>query len=152
MRRFARDPQKVVFILCLIGSLSQLACNGDAMTQPVSPSANVGLVGTEWSMVQLNGQPPGGGAGAAAPTLLLAGEDTRASGFAGCNRFTGSYTLASDRLRFSPVALTRMFCNQGMDLEERYMAALAATRAYRLTGSRLELLGDADVIARFEAR
>jgi hypothetical protein len=45
-----------------------------------------------------------------------------------------------------------MFCNQGMDLEQQYVTALAATRAYRLTGARLELLGDAGVVARFEAR
>src|SRR5688572_2166400 len=95
MRRLARNPPRVVSMLWLLGSLSQLACSGDAMTQPVSPSANAGLVGPEWSLVQLNGQPPGVGAGAAAPTLLLTGEDTRAGGFAGCNRFSATYTLTS---------------------------------------------------------
>jgi heat shock protein HslJ len=151
IRRGMRDLHRRVFVLALLGSLSQLACS-DAMTQPVSPSQNIGLVGTEWSVVQLNGQSPGITAGAAAPTLLLAQEDARAGGFAGCNRFTATYALTSDRLRFSPIATTRMFCNEGMDLEQRYVTALEATRAYRLVGPRLELVADAGVVARFEAR
>ena len=147
-----RNHQKFLCVLGLLGSLGQPACGRDEATQPVSPSPVVGLLGTEWSLVQLDGQPAGVGAGGIAPTLLLAVEDTRAGGFAGCNRFAATYVLAPDRLRFGPIGTTRMFCAEGMDLERRYVTALEATRVYRLTGPRLELVGDDGVVARFDTR
>jgi len=45
-----------------------------------------------------------------------------------------------------------MFCIDGSDLEQGYLQALEATRSYRVTGTRLELMGDKGVVARFEAR
>lgn len=84
------------------------------------------------------------------PTLLFAAADSRVSGFAGCNRLTAGYQLTAERLTFTQIATTRMFCAEAMDLERRYLTALEATRAYRLTQSRLELLGDTGVIARFQ--
>ncbi|MGN6317317.1 META domain-containing protein [Trinickia sp.] len=65
---------------------------------------------------------------AAAPTLTLdtrSGE-RRASGFAGCNRFGGAYTLTSGKLGFGPLAATRMACGENADRIERvYLDALA---------------------------
>jgi heat shock protein HslJ len=82
----------------------------------------------------------------------MAAGQTRANGFAGCNSFTAGYTLTADRLQFGPVATTRVFCAGHMELEARYLAALEATRSHRLSGSRLELIGEQDVVARFDAR
>lgn len=132
----------------MIASAGLLAC--DRSDRPVSPSPVASLVGTEWSLMQLEGRPTGAGAGGVAPTLLFAAADSRVSGFAGCNRLMAGYRLTADRLTFTPIATTRMFCAEGMDLERRYLTALEATRAYRRTESRLELLGDAGVIARFQ--
>jgi heat shock protein HslJ len=137
-------------LLILFASLSQVLCGGGESQQPVSPSGLAGLVGTEWSLVHLDGQPAGAGAGGVAPTLLLAA-DRRASGFAGCNRLAATYDLSADRLRVGPIATTRMFCAESMDLERRYLAALEATRAFRLIARELELLGDDGVVARFRA-
>ena len=64
----------------------------------------------------------------AAPTLTL---DTnsgqrRASGFAGCNRFSGTYNLASGNMTFGPLATTRKTCGPDADrLEQAYLDALA---------------------------
>lgn len=64
----------------------------------------------------------------AAPTLTL---DTnsgqrRASGFAGCNRFSGTYNLASGNMTFGPLATTRKACGPDADrLEQAYLDALA---------------------------
>ena len=143
------ERQKVAWVLVL-ASWGQLGCSQGDAVQPVSPSVMFGLVGTGWSLTQLDGQPAGVGAGGAAPTLLLTAADSHASGFAGCNRLTGSYQLVGDRLRFSQIATTRMFCAGGMSLEQRYLTALEATRAYRLIGRDLELVGDGRVVARFQ--
>lgn len=145
--------QKLLCVLGLIGSLlGQSACSGADATLPASPSERIGVVGTQWSLVQLNGQPAGVGTGGLAPTLILAADESRAGGFTGCNRFTATYELGPDRLRFGAMATTRMFCAEAMDLERRYVAALEATRAYRLSGPRLELIADQGVTAGFERR
>jgi heat shock protein HslJ len=90
------------------------------------------------------------GSGRSAPTLLLSARDARASGFAGCNQFTGRYELSGDALRLGPLAMTRMACPDSMDLEQRYSSALEATRTYRIKGSQLELLAGDRVVAVFQ--
>ncbi|MBA2458708.1 MAG: META domain-containing protein [Gemmatimonadales bacterium] len=107
------------------------------------------VTGVEWSLVELNGAPAPLGAGDRPATLTL-GDSARASGFGGCNRIAGSYELAGDSLRFGPLISTRMACDQGMELEQAYGAALEATRRFRVTAG-LELLGADGVIARFRA-
>jgi heat shock protein HslJ len=65
---------------------------------------------------------------AAAPTLTL---DTTsgqrlASGFAGCNRFSGTYRLHSGVLALGPLSATRKTCTeQAGRLERAYLDALA---------------------------
>jgi len=68
----------------------------------------------------------------AAPTLTL---DTRsgqrrASGFAGCNRFSAAYELTSGKLTFDELATTRKACGAAADrLERAYLDALRHTGA-----------------------
>ncbi|HSU15049.1 META domain-containing protein [Longimicrobium sp.] len=104
----------------------------------------------QWTLVEVNGRPAGTGAGGEAPTLQLAPD--RASGFAGCNRFSSTYEMSGAALRFTAPVSTRMACAAGMELEQAYLTAIAATRSYRLSGGALELLGDGGaVLARFTA-
>ena len=142
---------RVFALFAALAAVSGVACGPDRTTL-VSPSATASLVGTEWVLVELGGQPAGPGTTNTSPTMILDADGTRAAGFAGCNRFTTSYTLAAQRLRFGLFASTRMFCATTMDLEDRFFAALDATRGYRLAGSHLDLLGDNGVTASFTSR
>ena len=110
------------------------------------------LEGTKWALDEIGGQPSGHGAGGKPVTLLLSAADRRASGFSGCNHFTGSYQAAGDTLTFGAVAMTMMACADGMELEQAFGAALAETRSYRISGRELDLLADTAVVARFKAR
>ena len=88
-----------------------------------------------------------GGGGGAPPALPAASSPgLGASGFAGCNRLNGRYESSGDGLRFDALATTRMHCEGAMELERRYLAALEATRRYRMGRSGLELLDDAGVV------
>ncbi|WP_084169853.1 META domain-containing protein [Paraburkholderia ferrariae] len=50
----------------------------------------------------------------------------RASGFSGCNRYTGTYMLKNGLLSFGPLAGTRMACaGAGGEIEGAYLDALA---------------------------
>jgi heat shock protein HslJ len=139
----------VLPVLAALALLGLAACStaGSGAEAGSAPSASA--TGREWRLVELGGRPAAMGAGGRPATLRL--EAGRASGFAGCNSFSGGYEMADSRLAFSPLASTRMACAEGMELEREYLAALEATRSFRLTTQGLELLGERGVLARFAA-
>jgi putative lipoprotein len=80
--------------------------------------------------------------GSDAPTLAFDGGQ-RVSGSGGCNRYTGALTAAGTGLRVGEVAMTRMACPPAvMEVESRFVTALAAVRGYRLAGDALELVDE----------
>ena len=70
-------------------------------------------------------------------------------GFAGCNSLFGSYAQSGDSLHFEPVGSTKMFCNQGMEVENLLVQALHNTRKYSIRNEKLELLAGDSLLARF---
>lgn len=123
-------------------SVDSLAASGGTM-----PS----LFDITWNLVELDGQAAPTGMGGRPATLLLDREEQRASGFAGCNRMSGSFTHSADSISFGPLAMTRMACTEGMELEQRYSAALGKVTTLRLTAAGLELMSDSGTVARFSA-
>ena len=98
------------------------------------------LKGGRWELRTVNGAPAAKGAGDQAPWLQF--DPPRFSGFAGCNRVMGSFTINGDRFGFGPdMATTKMFCVDHMEVERRFMAALGQVREWRLTGDELALFG-----------
>lgn len=67
----------------------------------------------------------------------------RVSGRAGCNRYTGTYTLSGEDLRMAPGAATRMACVPAlMDVESRYLRQLAAVQRFDIgEDGTLQLIG-----------
>lgn len=60
------------------------------------------------------------------------------SGSGGCNRFTAGYTLEGDRLMIERGASTMMACPEPQaTVEQAFMAALEATKTYRIKDGRL---------------
>jgi heat shock protein HslJ len=102
---------------------------------------------TPWTLVRVPGVdlPP-----AVSPSLTL--EEGRASGHAGCNRFTGAYELAGERLTFGPLAGTLMACPPPLEAVERaYLAALARVASWRVEEDALVLLdADGQELLRYE--
>jgi heat shock protein HslJ len=99
------------------------------------------LIGPNWTLVDLFDKPAPPGAGGRAPTLVIeGGAEPRASGFAGCNRWSSGYTLGGpERIQFTAPASTKMACASGMEVEQQFLAMLTATRAYVLFDSNLVL-------------
>lgn len=116
------------------------------------PGAVQSLEDTEWTLLQIGGETVPGDAPQGAPTLNLDPENMQAAGTGGCNRYTGSYTLDGERIRFSAVAATRMMCPEGMDIEDAFFYLLDEARTYAAVESHLELYGaDGTLLGRFEA-
>nr|WP_156966128.1 META domain-containing protein [Paraburkholderia bannensis] len=109
---------------------------------PFNPAATQLLDNTQWQLVEWKRADgslraiPGANAdagAAAAPgarpltlDLSTANGQRRASGFSGCNRYMGRYTLKSGLLSFDQLAGTRMACvGAGGEIEGPYLDALA---------------------------
>jgi heat shock protein HslJ len=102
------------------------------------------LPGTEWTAIGINNGKGGVASLVAGSTVTLAfGTDGRASGSAGCNRYTASYESARDTLKFGTAAATRMMCaTEGvMEQEQAFLSALGKVATFRTEGDRLELRG-----------
>jgi heat shock protein HslJ len=113
-----------------------------AATQPpptVGASVGAGLAGTSWNLFEM-----GGTADFAhlVPTIDF-GADGTVSGFAGCNRFGGTFTVEGRDLHLGPLATTKIFCQRPASaVEGDYLKALVNVATWEISGSgRLELGG-----------
>jgi heat shock protein HslJ len=116
-----------------------------------APKGSAPLEGTYWKLVRIGERPAAAIDPKAEPHLLLDRNSRRVSGSGGCNRFTGGYALDGDRITFTDLAPTRMFCAPAMDQERAYFGALAPAGRWRVDGQRLELFGPAGDRLLFEA-
>jgi heat shock protein HslJ len=85
------------------------------------------------------------------PTLRL--EDGIASGYAGCNEFSGTYELDGSSLTFSDeLSVTLVFCDgPAQDVEDAYLAALGNVNGWSIEDDSLQLYdGLGEAILTFE--
>lgn len=129
------------------------ACSSQTPTATIPPAAAPTLEGQTWALQSIEGDAVTVSDERGRPTLQLEAPTTRASGLAGVNRFSGSYTKEGAALKFGPLAMTKMAGPaERMELEARYSRALTATTQWRIAGGALELLAGERVVARFSAR
>jgi putative lipoprotein len=113
------------------------------------PEFRASVSGVDWELMELDGKTAPTGAGGRRATLRFDPDTARVGGFSGCNRFGGTYTISGDSLHFGPIAMTRMACTEGMELESALSAALQATQRYELSTTQLKLFGPSGPVARF---
>jgi heat shock protein HslJ len=94
------------------------------------------LENVQWSLVELEGAPIAAARGT--PTISLSSKDQRASGLAGCNRFSGGYELSANLVQLKSLAMTRMACPD-MSVEAAVMKSLEETASWKIDGRQLEL-------------
>ena len=133
-----RGKARFWLLLVLAAAVLAGACGGDDDGPP--------LEGTEWALAS-GVDVPGD---ADPPTLLL--EEGNASGFGGCNTFTGGYELDGDSISIGPLAGTLMACElQKMAVEGAYMPALEAADAWSIDGDELVLSSGGEETLRFSS-
>lgn len=130
--------------LCLIGLTALLsACAGTPSDAPLTAQS---LQHHHWVLEQIDGQPIVAEKGRQ-PDLEI-GEQLRANGNAGCNRFMGQVEIQGQQLRISKMASTMMFCQSP---QQDWEAAMTSTlsdwseadlspQQLRLKGARHELV------------
>jgi heat shock protein HslJ len=105
-----------------------------------SPSSASGIEGTLWRLSEYIG-PEGNSVtvpeAASASATFAAG---KVSGNAGCNDYTGSYTIDGDKLTFGTIASTTKACGPiPTALETAYLAALGKVATFSVSADTLEL-------------
>ena len=113
----------------------------------VAPAA---LEGTAWKLNEITGPKPASAAGLTRPATLRF-ESGRMSGYAGCNNFSGSYSVEGGGLRVGPVASTQMACQEpGASVERAFHQALTGTLQYSIDGDALTLTSSSGATLRFD--
>jgi heat shock protein HslJ len=109
----------------------------------------VPLAYTEWTLVELAGEPVEIGPDEIQPTIVLDLEESRVSGSGGVNRLTGSFALSESELRFGTLMTTRMAGPESsMQREQSFLAALDQVTSYELDGRALTLRDGDHAVAR----
>lgn len=117
-----------------------------------SAPAQKPITDREWVLVTIGNQSSPTGRGNQPATLRLDPASSHAAGFAGCNHFRASYSLADDSLRFGPALATKMACADGDELERRFLNALPLVATYEASDSALILKGASGPLATFRVR
>lgn len=106
-------------------------------TSPSEPDAAAVLVGSEWTLATINGQPVLSGTRVTAEFS----DEQRVSGSAGCNRYFGSAQLEPGKVAIGSLASTRMACapDAVMTQENQYLQALEAAKSFDVRGDELRL-------------
>lgn len=118
------------------GGLHELASES-RVTGTLGPAE---LEGVEWVLTHLTWNEPA----PAAPEVTLVFDGGRASGSAGCNRYSADVVLGAPpgELAVGPVATTRRACpGPAMALETRYLRAFAAAEHFAFLAGQLALTG-----------
>jgi copper homeostasis protein (lipoprotein) len=127
--------------------LTQLDLNGQAITGDLAVMYVLSKEGTNdlsryWKLIEVNGSAVVPKANQRKePHMILHTQDKRVNGSGGCNNFTGSFQLQpANRLSFSPLAATKMFCPDAQQTEDLLFKALQNTDSYYVSGDTLQLI------------
>lgn len=150
--RFAFAASGALLLLAACPSPQKQPSQEQSAMPAQTPPAQTPITDRDWVLVALGERSSPAGRGNQPATLRLEASTSRAVGFAGCNRFSASYTLAGDSLRFGPAIATKMACADGDELERSFLGALPVVATYEATDSALILKGPSGPLARFRAR
>lgn len=84
------------------------------------------------------------------PWLQLVGDQL--TGFGGCNKLMGGYTMDGDKLSFPSVGSTKMFCEGIQPIESSITGMLRKVDGYKVEGSTLKLMGGGVELATLKAQ
>ncbi|MGB8646755.1 MAG: META domain-containing protein [Anaerolineae bacterium] len=128
----------IVFLAAACGPISQ------ALGQS-SPSAAVNQqqpAATRWNLVSFTTGGIPAPVLSGAPITLEFGPNNTVSGSAGCNSYSGAYSVVQgNKITFGPMTQTQRACAvaDAMQQEQRYLQALTSSSVYEVSGNQLKI-------------
>ena len=118
-------------------------------------NANIGDEKPLWGSAELNGKVwqlraiDGAAVNSDRATFSFDFDKNRVGGNGGCNGFGGTLTETGDGIKISQIISTKMFCENGSDVENRYFSALEKVTKYQIREGKLQLLNGATIVLEF---
>jgi heat shock protein HslJ len=143
---------KKSMLFLTVVALAVMSCHKKPMnTQTTAMNTTTSFDNTRWVIVNLTGLET-------LPQLQkdvfiqFKKSDSSYHGNAGCNNFSGKYTLDGTKLSLGPAAMTRMMCApENMKVEDQLSKAIQSVDQYLITGDHLQLKKGDLVVAEFHA-
>ncbi len=143
----------IVVVLLFGCGRANKADNTEVDSSPEQVGTASSIIGTSWKLIILAGAevPPAPNQQQAIHFVLQ--EDAKVTGYTGCNRFNGTYSLeAGNRIRFSKMASTRMACPETAVKESDFLQVFELADNYTVNEDKLMLnVGRRAPLAVFEA-
>jgi heat shock protein HslJ len=99
-------------------------------------SADASFTGTAWTLDSISGELVDPSLGVTA----IFSEDFTVAGFAGCNQYSGGYSVDEDAIAIGPLAATRKACApEVMDVEAAFLDGMEAAEVWTVAGDVLIL-------------
>ena len=93
----------------------------------------------EWTVIKIKGLEQL----SASPTMIFEKEDSKVSGFAGCNNYFSTYTISGNALNFGPAGATRKLCPD-MSVEDVFFKNLPNIARFEIVKKELYLYDQND--------
>jgi heat shock protein HslJ len=85
-------------------------------------------------------------------TLSFDFDKNRVGGNGGCNGFGGTLTANGGEIKISQIISTKMFCENGSDVENKYLPKLEQVNKYKISDGKLQLLNNEMMVLEFTAK
>lgn len=130
---------------------SNTVVNPPNIAVPVVSEGSEYLYMYRWYVQEINGKPVTLGDQAKAAHLIFSpGQVNTVAGSTGCNRLTGSFELMKDNaIKFSPLAVTKMACLNGGDVESTFLSALSKTSIWIIRNKELFFYEEDKLLIKF---
>jgi len=103
------------------------------------PSVDQSDLLQEWTVLKIKGLDQLN----SSPTMKFEEEDTKVSGFAGCNNYFSTYTISGNELNFGPAGATRKLCPD-MSVENLFLQHLPKVARFEIVKKELYLYNQND--------
>ena len=107
------------------------------------------LEGTNWLLIELKGKGISTVQYSKPISVYYQKDGNKVNGFAGCNSFTGSFKLEDSKIVCTPLASTRMYCQETMDIETLFLQVLQTEHTFKMEGAHMIFRDKGEVVARF---
>jgi len=106
------------------------------------------LFGTQWKLTRIEGNAINNDKA----FIRFDEQKKSAGGNGGCNVFGGSFSKNGNRLKISQIISTKMFCENGSDVENKFFANLDRVTNYEIKNGKLFLMTNETVVLEFEVK
>ena len=113
-----------------------------------SPQKASNFFGTQWKLTRIEGKP----VNSDRAFIRFDDEKNSAGGNGGCNVFGGDLEKNGNRIKISNVFSTKMFCENGSDVENKFFVQLDRVNKYEIKNGKLFLMAKNKVLLEFEAK